>query len=142
MKFGNLGDYSFNRDASENGTPIDLGQGRVLFVRQAGGFNRRFDHLVATRAGERALFEISDPIEQRLEWDRLNIEVAAEALIAGWEGIEDADGQAVEFSVAAALELLSQHPRLAELVLSEAYKEENFRNAEECKSALRNGAVG
>ena len=128
---GVLGDFALDRTASTEGARLDLGDGRYVLVRQAGGHNRRYDHLVAMRSRERGVIELADELEQRLAWDRVCLEVAAEVLVAGWggPGLEE-----IEFSPEAALELLEGHPAIFERVHAFAYAEENYRRSADTKS--------
>lgn len=133
-RFANLQEFAPDRERSMNGARLDLGGGRVLIVRQAGGFNRRFEHLTAMRARQRGMVDVTDELEQRLTADEIAIQVAAECLIAGWEGLCDDAGEPVPCTPEATLELLQEHPELAERVVVFAYHEENFRRRADTKS--------
>lgn len=133
-RFANLQEFAPDRELSINGARLELGQGRVLFVRQAGGYNRRFEHLTAIRARQRGMDAHTEELEARLLADEIAIQVAAECLIAGWEGLVDADGEPIECTPESTLELLQEHPHVAERVVAFAYHEENYRRQADTKS--------
>lgn len=133
-RFANLREFAPDRKASLEGAALDLGGGRVVYVRQAGGHHRRFEHVCALRMRERGVIEMADELEQRVAADEVAVEVAAEVLIAGWDGLVDVDGQPVECTPEAALELVQRHPAIADRIVRFAYGEENFRRSADIKS--------
>ena len=133
-RFSNLREFAPDRGLSLNGAELDLGDGRVICVRQAGGFNRRFEHLCAMRTRQRGVHDLADELEQRIAADEIAIAVAAECLVAGWVGLLDEEGEPIACTPETALELLQGHPEIADRVVRFAYREENFRRAADTKS--------
>lgn len=114
---GNIEDLKSDRALSVDGIPVDLGAGRKLWVKRAGGHNREWSLGLAEVAETLPDLDAMEPAERQTT---LNIQVAAERLISKWEGFEDESGAAVEYSVAAGVELLTEVPEILDDVLATA----------------------
>jgi hypothetical protein len=59
----------------------------------------------------------------------------AETIILSWSGVTDRDGNDMEFNKENAVQLLVDLPELRSIILDEAQKAANFRNAEVAEDA-------
>jgi hypothetical protein len=128
---GNIADLSVDETKSLDGIPLDLGLGRVLWVRQAGGLNRA----VAWKGSE-----IAEELETELsgmhprERDyHLHMEISARLLVARWEGFEDAAGSPLDYSPTLGLELFRASPETLSRVQELATSADAYRLAEDKK---------
>jgi len=134
-RFGNIADLCHDRARSVDGVPLDLGGGRSIRVRRAGGHNRLWSSELA-----RALAAHRDEIaggalspELAIELDR---EVIARACVASWAGFVDDQGGPVACDVDAVLELFEAAPDVYERVRSLALDGEAYRlTPADCKSS-------
>lgn len=133
-RFANLQDFTYDRERSLEGVKLELGEGRWISVRQAGGFHRRFQTELERRMLLANVAGLEDRTQAELVAARITLELAAELLVSGWGGFVDDDGEPIECAPDAALECLEQHPDLAELVIGFAYSRENYRRQAETKS--------
>lgn len=135
-RFGNIDDLiEFDVDGSRNGRPLDLGDGRVLSVRRAGGHNRAFAAVYARVHAEyedrMAADDPGDAFEAKLECERV---IAARGLVAGWKGFTGPGGEAIECTEDAVLELFDLAPEVYDRVWEVARDAEEFRLAADTKS--------
>ena len=114
---GNIQDLKTDRALSVDGIPIDLGGGRKIWVKRAGGHNREWALGLAEVAETLPGLDAMEPAARQTT---LNIQVAAERLISKWEGFQDESGAPVEYSVAAGVELLTEMPDILDDVLATA----------------------
>lgn len=133
-RFANLREFTVDRDLSAGGARLELGGGRWISVRQAGGFNRRFEHAHAMALRERGIFDLEDELERRLASDEVSVEVAAQCLVVSFGGFLDENGAEIEPTPEAVRELLTDHPAIFDLVMTFAYREGNFRRQADTKS--------
>lgn len=61
----------------------------------------------------------------------------ANHLLKGWKGVEDVDGNPVEFTVEAAKAVLSEDQAFMTWVINEAVKQNNFRKEQSAKKAKK-----
>jgi hypothetical protein len=111
-RFGNMGDLHTVPSLEVDGAPLDLGEGRVLMVRRAGGRNRTF---LAAMSG----VNDSTPTRELAQ-------AVSRALLAGWSGILDQDGNALDYTPELAAELLEYAPDLIDRVVAFAAERANY----------------
>ena len=105
---GNIDDLTTDEKKSCDGVPLDLGQGRRLWIRQAGGHNRALGWRGAEVA--EGLVDTLEGLDDRERDYIVHRAITAELLVARWEGFTDTKGNPVEYSPAAGLELFSASP--------------------------------
>ena len=105
---GNIADLSVDEKKSTEGVPLELGRGRTLWVRQAGGHNRAMIW-EAAEVAERLADELEglEPRERDYVTHRA---ITAELLVARWAGFKDEKGKPLDYTPAAGLELFSASP--------------------------------
>jgi hypothetical protein len=100
--------------------PLDLGRGRLLYIRRAGTVSREFVAAVAGRAS--AGVDPDDPEEQ--------MRLYARSVVVGWEGIVDAGDAPIPYTAEACIELFRAYPEIWALVWPFANSRANFRAKE------------
>ena len=122
---GNVSDLAIDEKRSLEGVPLDLGAGRRLWVRQAGGHNRAVVWR-GSEIAERLAPELKG-LETRERDYVVHRAITAELLIAKWEGFKDDKGKAIDYSPEAALELFSLSPDTLGAVQELAASDDAYR---------------
>lgn len=112
MKNLNLEPALINTDEQTHGYPVQIGAVEFL-LREASDSNRQFLVFTSKLTGDGSIME-------RIMGNLVEVLVEGQ-LLAGWSGLQ-ADGEDVEFSKAAALELLNENPKLAMRLFEEVSK--------------------
>lgn len=120
MKIANAKDWITDA-ALYDGAPLDLGQGRTLYVKRYGQRNRAFIAAISALPAGNSEEANEAPLR----------EIYARTLIAGWSGFTDANGQAVPYSVEECVELLQAAPEIFDAVSIFAAQRANFRTREQ-----------
>ncbi len=121
MKLSNLA-----TDAElEEGAWVDIGEGARIKVAYTG--SRRFREAAFKRTNRRGFRQTRQTFEAQ---DEDTIRLLAKDVLLDWKGIEDDDGNAIPYSQAKALELLTEQYPFREIVSEEAMTLENFRREE------------
>ena len=106
---------------------IDLDYGDfAITIRRAGGQNRKFSSLFTQKM---------KPYNKQLQNGTLSedvqkkilIDLCAEAIVIGWRGVKDADGQEMPFTRENCVKLFTDLPDLFLEVFEQAQKFSNFR---------------
>jgi hypothetical protein len=139
MKFGNLSDWQSDTALEMDGVPIDIGAGRSITVRRAGGSNRAF--LVAYSAVVASCTPKDDVGAKLLE---AMPQLFADHVVLGWQGIEAEDGTPAPYSKAAFLQLVSEAPDLWTRIRVQADQRGRFQreNTERDKATLGKSSRG
>ena len=130
---GNIDDLALDEAKSLEGVPLELGAGRVIWVKQAGGHNRAIAWQGSAIA-ERMEPEL-EPLEARERDYRIHRAITAELIVARWEGFESATGEPVEYSPEAALELFTASPDTLAQVQEMASSTDAYRLARDKKKS-------
>lgn len=135
--FKNISDWQSNTDLEAGGVPVDLGKGRAILVKRAGGSNRAFKVALADELrlmmGDREASEVSEA-----ELDPVLRKLYADHVVLGWSGFVDENDAPISFSPAAFLELMDLAPDMWIEVRTHAKQRESFQDAalERDKEAL------
>ena len=128
MKFGNLRDWESDPELELQGVPLDIGKGRVITIRRAGGANRAFmvayGATIARLAGDRDPESIANAILA----DEMP-GLFADHVVVGWSGILDDEGEEVAYSKAAFIQLAKDCPDLWQRIRAQADQRERFQRA-------------
>lgn len=140
-KFANLyGTFGSESTLEMGGVliPFELeGGGEVRFkIRRAGARNTEW---------RKVYNEVMKPHEEAINLDKLSeeenklllAEVYSRSVVIDWEGIKDAEGEDVPFSVQSCKELLEFYPDLLANLMTEAHLRSNFRH-EEMETTAKN----
>ena len=134
---GNIGDLEAVKNRQIGGVPLELGEGRTLFVAHAGDHNRNYVWTEARLILEfREAIEATDPgtVERlQLEAD-VTAQIICEGVITGWRGFLDQQGDEIEYEPKLGQELLDRLPGLIEQILAVARNREAFAITADTKS--------
>lgn len=124
---------------SKVGVTLDYGAAGKITIHRAGGTNKKFGETITAKL---------KPYRRQIDAGTLADDVAnrvlaeayADAVIIGWEGVTDANGDALDFTRANVVKLLTDLPELFKDIQAQATDVANFR-AEQIKAdteALKN----
>jgi hypothetical protein len=134
--FANINDWQSDPKLEVDGVPLDLGRGRSICLRRAGGANRAFmvalAEVIRRVVGERDPADVPDAeIDEDLK------AIYAEHVVIGWNGFKDADGNEVTYTRANFLELMKLAPDMWVRVRSTANTRESFQAEKDHKAMQR-----
>lgn len=129
FNFGNLDDWRTDAEREKNGAPLDLGGGRVLFVRRANVFDKAVQAEFAKIDGKN---------------DRQVQGLFAQRFVAGWEGITDSGGNPVPFSPEAVMALFKFAPDIWDELQRFAMNRSNYalKSLREDRDAVKKHSDG
>lgn len=130
MRLTNIGDLATDEKLSQDGVPLDLGEGRVLWVRRAGGHNREFAYVLARNLAAQDESYASMSAEARAA---LELRVFSECMVSRWQGFETDDGEA-PCTPDLVRDLFESAPDVYEKVREKAADEEAYRLPADTKS--------
>lgn len=122
----------FRTDAqmeASQGIELDYGDGVKIRIHRAGGANQKYHKALRAKlaSNRRALDDVID--EQTA---RKNLaEIYAEAIIVGWEGITDEEGNALDFNKANCVKVMCDLPELFRDIQDAANNAAMFRKHEQ-----------
>ena len=126
--FKNISDWQTDSRLEVDGVPVDLGKGRGIFVKRAGGANRDFKVALADVlrqvVGDRDPAEVPDE-----EIDPALIKLYADHVVIGWRGFIDENDQDIPYTPAAFVELMGLAPDIWIEVRTHAKQRESFQQA-------------
>lgn len=127
--------FRTSEQLERDGVFLDFGDFRIRIAR-AGGHNSAYtSRLAAAFRPYRRQIQTDTLGEAKAEEILLN--VFADTVVKGWEGVTDEHGNPIEFSRGAVVKLFDDLPDLYRIVREEADKLANFR-AEEVEDAAKN----
>jgi len=134
--FANIKDWQSDTALESDGVPLDLGKGRVIILKRAGGANRAFTvalaEVIRRVIGERDPADVPDAeIDEDLKI------LYANHCVVSWRGFKGVDGKDVPFSRENFLELTRLAPDLWVRVRATANTRETFQAATDRKALTR-----
>lgn len=120
--------FKTNNDLEgKKGVTLDYGEGVKITILRAGGSNRKYQQVLREKlmATGRKLSSMTDE-----ESEKGMIEVYADAVIIGWEGVKDQDGNDVPFTRENVVKIMSDLPELFADIQRAAGGFELFREAQ------------
>ena len=124
--------FETNKEIEQTGIDLRYSDTCVITVARAGGSNKKF--LKAAERAQRKLNTRRPNNEQAMQILR---EVYADAVILGWEGVEDRDGIPMPFSRENVIKILTDLPDLFADIRQQAENAELFRD-EALEDAAKN----
>ena len=122
--------FSTDAQAETGGAWMDFGDAGRVRVAHAGGSNKKYNRLMIakTQPYRRVLAAMqSKPTDQSLELVRsIQMEVFAEAVVLGWEGVLGRDKQPLDYSKEACLTLFKELPNFFDDVVTFANSIANY----------------
>lgn len=118
--------FATDKKAEQEGITLDYGDGLKIRIARAGGSNTKFEKLVQARLKK---------YERQRQLDLLEVEtlrpilreVYAEAVVLGWEGVTNREGETLPFNKENAVKLFEDLPDLFEDIVVQAQKAVLFR---------------
>jgi hypothetical protein len=117
--------FASDKTAETQGIDLDYGPFRITIAR-AGGSNRKYSLVFERVVGPHRLAIQNGTFDEDASV-RLLAQVYAEAIILGWSGVTDAQGQPLEFNTDNCVKLLTDLPDLFSDIQAQAGKAANFR---------------
>lgn len=125
-KSGIYGKFATDQSAEQEGITLDYGDGVTIKVARAGGSNVKFEKLVQAKLRKYERLRQNDLLEIAVLRPVLR-EIYAEAVVLGWDGITDKDGNAMPFNKENAIKLFTDLPDLFDDVVVQSQKAALFR---------------
>jgi hypothetical protein len=123
--FKNISDWQTDKELEASGVPVDLGKGRAIFVKRAGGSNREYK--VAVGETLREVMGSRDPADvPDEEIDPVLVKLYADHIVVGWRGFIDENDQEIPYTREAFIELMSIAPDMWVTVRTHAKERESF----------------
>jgi hypothetical protein len=134
--FANINDWQSDTRLEQDGVPLDLGKGRTMILRRAGGANRVFmvalAEVIRRVVGER---EPADVPDAEIDDDLKTLYAAH--VVVGWHGFKDDAGKDVPFTRENFLELMRLAPDMWVRVRSTANTRDAFQTQQDRKAMQR-----
>lgn len=119
VKFGNVADLLTDPDMETTGVDLDLGEGRHIYVRRAGGSNKAYGTRLSA-AMKPYKFQIDQGTVSEETSKKVLYAVAAETLVVGWAGFKDDQDNEIPFSKDACVQLFYDVPDMYTYVMQTA----------------------
>lgn len=116
--------FQTDPNLEKNGVLIDYGDFKFLIAR-AGGENKRFTKMLQQKMRPHARAAAAGTLSDEVS-TRVVRECFCRTVLLDWEGVTDAEGNPLPFSVEAAEKVLTDLPDLFEDLLDQAKKVSNF----------------
>lgn len=114
--------FQTSNNLEVEGVIIDYGDFKIKIAR-AGGSNTRFSNAMMKHCKPHRKAIQSGTINDKV-WRRLLAQIYAESVVLGWDGMVDAKGKDLPFTVENCVKLFIDLPDFFDQIISEA---ENFR---------------
>lgn len=138
--FANIQDWKSDTKREADGVPLDLGRGRSIVLRRAGGSNRAFTvalaELIRGVVGERDPQDVADS-----EIDGQLKALYADHVVVDWVGFQDEAGDAIPYTRAAFLELMELAPDMWLRVRTTANSREHFQTQLQARALDRDREI-
>lgn len=123
--------FETNKDLEKDGILLDYGfnsknEPVQIRIARAGGSNVRFAKTLEQRMRPYKRAIANDTMDNKVA-EKLLMEAYADAVILGWEGVEDRDGQPLEFTRDNVLKVLQDLPDLFVDIQQQSQKVALFR---------------
>lgn len=121
--------FQTDQQHEQQGIVLDYGAAGKIRIARAGGSNAKFSRIFGERFKPyRRQFDngtLDDGIA-----NKVMLEVYADTVILGWEGVSGPEGRPLEYTRANVIQLLTDLPELFRDIQDQAGKAANFRAAE------------
>lgn len=126
--------FATNTDLEKVGILLEYGnnsKGKPIAIRiaRAGGANKRYENLLQARLKPYRRQLQCDMMSNELQ-EKILMEVYAESVVLGWENVEDAEGNPMDFNKENVIKLFTDLPDLYEDVKAQSVRAALFRQEE------------
>lgn len=118
--------FGMDDDMEKKGIWIDYGDAGSFLIARAGGSNQKFANILQAKTRPYK-FQIDNELIDQKVGQKLMYEAFAEAVVLGWEGVCDRNGQPIPFTKENCVKLFEDLPDLFHDLREQATKLANFR---------------
>lgn len=114
VQFGNVDDIRTDPKLELEGVDLDLGKGRFITIRRAGGANRAYNAALMKALRKQGRSGLADPTPEVIE--DATRRALIDTVVLGWRGFLDVEGNEVPFTKANLAALFDQVPDILDKV--------------------------
>lgn len=118
--------FATDQKAEKEGIVLDYGDGMEIRIARAGGSNTKFESLVQSKLRKYESLRKHDLLEIAVLRPIMR-EIYAEAVVLGWKGVTDKDGNDLPFNKENAIQLFTDLPDLFEDIVVQSQRAALFR---------------
>jgi len=118
--------FGMDDNMEKKGIWIDYGPAGSFLIARAGGSNQKFANILQAKPRPYK-FQIDNELIDQKTGQRLMYEAFAEAVVLGWDGVCDREGNPIPFSEKNCVKLFEDLPDLFHDLREQASKLANFR---------------
>lgn len=123
-----------DKTMEQQGVLLDFGRAGRFKIARAGGGNQAYNEVRARRFRPFSKQQRQGTLSEEVAQKAL-VEVYAEAVVKGWEGVLGPDRQPIPFSIANAIKLMTDIPQLFEEIRVAATDYANYQSVEAQEAA-------
>lgn len=109
-----------------NGVEFDFGNGTIITAARAGGYNKKFNAIVR-REHKKRQHAVDAGLLTIGEERELLATCYADAVVLGWEGVTDGNGEDIPYSRENVIRVLCKRPKLLDALYQACINPENFQ---------------
>lgn len=118
--------FATDKKAEQEGITLDYGDGMEIRIARAGGSNTKFESLIQSKLRKYERLRQNDLLEIAVLRPIMR-EIYAEAIVLGWSGVTDRDGNNLPFNKENAIQLFTDLPDLFEDIVVQSQRAALFR---------------
>lgn len=118
--------FGANKSFEKDGITVDYGPAGKFILARAGGSNKKFAKVLEARYRPYRRQAEAGTLDNEVA-ERLMAEAYAEAVVLGWEGVTDRNGDPIPFSRDTCISLLLELPDLFSEIREQAGQFANYR---------------
>lgn len=118
--------FATDKKAEQEGITLDYGDGMEIRIARAGGSNTKFESLIQSKLRKYERLRQNDLLEIAVLRPIMR-EIYAEAIVLGWSGVTDRDGNTLPFNKENAVQLFTDLPDLFEDIVVQSQRAALFR---------------
>lgn len=118
--------FATDKKAEQEGITLDYGDGMEIRIARAGGSNTKFESLIQSKLRKYERLRQNDLLEIAVLRPIMR-EIYAEAIVLGWSGVTDREGNTLPFNKENAIQLFTDLPDLFEDIVVQSQRAALFR---------------
>lgn len=129
--------FDTNEELEKDGFTLELVEGdtKISFtIARAGGANKKFTKRIQKLLKPHQLAFDRGQLDEKIQ-DKIFVRAISEHIVLDWDGIEDRDGNPLEFNVENCIWLLTEIPELRKQIYKESEDISNFIYMERVESS-------
>lgn len=124
--FANIDDYITSPELESEGVDYNLGKGRFITIRRAGGANEAFKLYSATKLKEFSDVDLEEDVDEDFA-SEVMYDIYAKKVVMDWRGFVDAEGKEIPYSVDNCVALFNASKEIYQKVFNASNDLDNFR---------------